>query len=72
LNGGLNPSASELWSFENNLNSCLNLLIDKTSNASQKKRIEKKTSLEPKLKQFKQNRTLVTLEERICSVHYYK
>ena len=43
---GLNPSASELCEYlENNLNSCLNSLIDKTENNASQKELKKTLSL---------------------------
>jgi len=43
---GLNPSASELCEYlENNLNSCLNSLIDKTENKASQKELKKTLSL---------------------------
>ena len=43
---GLNPSASELCEYlENNLNSCLNSLIDKTENNASQKELKKALSL---------------------------
>ncbi len=43
---GLNPSASELCEYlENNLNSCLNSLIDKTENNASQKELKKTLNL---------------------------
>ncbi|MEN9907866.1 MAG: hypothetical protein RLZZ540_1007 [Bacteroidota bacterium] len=65
---GLNPSASELCEYlENNLNSCLNSLIDKTENNASQKELKKTLSLN--LKSL--NKSNLDTEEKEFVCDYY-
>jgi hypothetical protein len=65
---GLNPSASELCEYlENNLNSCLNSLIDKTKNNASRKELKKTLSLN--LRSL--NKSNLDTEEKEFVCYYY-